>query len=475
VSVAVVGGGITGLVAARDLAAAGVPVTLVEAGPRLGGKILTERFDGFLVESGPDSFLTTRPAAIELCRELGLGNRLIGTREPRAVFIRHRGRLVPLPEGLALVLPTRLRPFLTTPLFSPREKLRMGLDLFLPRATLDGDESVGAFLRRRLGNDLVERLAGPLLGGIYGTDVDQLSLLAVMPQLRAAEHAHRSLLLAGRAGSGAPRGPNGGSAGSLFQSLAGGMGELVDALRAALERGSRPANVRTSTVVEALEPIAGGHLVRLSDGSTVQAEAVVLAAPAPAAAQLLEARVPAAARALRTIPFGSTVAVTLGFPEDALPRPLRGHGFLVPPDEGLAISACTWSSAKWPGRAPEGFVLLRASLRAPDAALLAATDETLVAMARTDLARSLGLRGEPILARVARWPHAMPRYTIGHLDRVQAARAALAATPGIVLAGASYGGVGLPDCVAQGRAAAAQVLGWLAEGVGRRAEAGSAL
>jgi len=474
-SVVVVGGGITGLVAARDLATAGVPVTLVEAGGRLGGKILTERIDGYLVEAGPDSFLTTRPAAAELCRELGLGDHLIGTREPRAVFIRHRERLVPLPEGLALVLPTRLRPFLTTPLFSPREKLRMGLDLFLPRATLDGDESVGAFLRRRLGNALVERLAGPLVGGIYGTDVDRLSLLAVMPQLRAAERAHRSLLLAGRAGPGAPRSANGGSAASLFMSLAGGMDELVDALRAALEQGSQPPDVRISTVVEALEPTGGGHLVRLADGSTVQAEAVVLATPAPASARLLEARVPAAARALRTIPFGSSVAVTLGFPEDGLPRPLRGHGFLVPPGEGLAISACTWSSTKWPGRAPEGSVLLRASLRTPDATLLVASDETLVALARTDLARSMGLRGEPSMTHVARWPDAMPRYTVGHLDRIRAARTALAARPGIVLAGASYGGLGLPDCVAQGRAAAAQVLGWLGEGVGRRAEAGSAL
>jgi len=474
-SVVVVGGGITGLVAARDLAAAGVPVTLVEAGSRLGGKILTERIGGFLVEAGPDSFLTTRPAAAELCRELGLGDRLIGTREPRAVFIRHRKRLVPLPEGLALVLPTRLRPFLATPLFSPREKLRMGLDLFLRRTTLDGDESVGAFLRRRLGNALVERLAGPLLGGIYGTDVDQLSLLAVLPQLRAAERAHRSLLLAGRAGPGAPRGPNGPPASSLFQSLAGGMGELVDALRAALERGSQLAVLRTSTVVEALEATPGGHFVRLSDGSTVKAEAVILAVPAAAAARLLEARIPAAARALRTIPFGSSVAVTLGFPEDGLPRPLRGHGFLVPPNDGLAISACTWSSAKWPGRAPAGSVLLRASLRAPDATLLAATDETLVAIARRDLVRSMDLRGELTLTHVARWPDAMPRYTVGHLDRVQAARAALAATPGIVLAGASFGGVGLPDCIAQGRAAAAQVLGWLGEGIGRRAEAGPAL
>lgn len=462
-SVVIVGGGITGLVAARDLAAAGVPVTLVEAGSRLGGKILTEHIDGFLVETGPDSFLATRPAAIELCRELSLGDRLIGTREPRTVYVRHRGRLVPLPEGLALVLPTRLRPLLATPLFSPREKLGMGRDLFLPRAKVDADESVGAFLRRRLGDALVERLAGPLLGGIYGTDVDELSLLAVMPQLRAAEHGHRSLLLAGRAGPGASRGPKGPPAGSLFQSLAGGMSELVEGLRTALERCSQPPDVRTSTVAEALEPTTSGHLIRLSDGSTVRAEAVILAAPAPAAARLLEARVPEAARALRTIPFGSSVSVTLGFPQDGPPRPLLGHGFLVPPSEGLAINACTWSSAKWPGRAPLGFVLVRVSFRAPDAALLTASDETLVAVARADLARSIALRGEPAVARVARWPNAMPRYTVGHLDRVRAVRAAVAPLPGIVLAGASYGGVGLTDCIAQGRAAAHDVLRRLGE------------
>jgi oxygen-dependent protoporphyrinogen oxidase len=467
VSVLVVGGGITGLVAAHDLARAGVPVTLVEAGPRLGGKIATERVDGFLVEAGPDSFLATRPAAVELCRELGLEDRLVGTTEPRAVFIRHRGRLVPLPEGLALVLPTRLGPFLTTRLFSPLEKLRMGLDLVLPRGRLNGDDSVGAFLRRRLGGALVERLAGPLVGGIYGTDIDELSLLAVMPQLREAERKHRSLLLAGLAGAAKgpafPASPNRHGAVSLFVSLAGGMGEIVDALRTALERAPRSVDIRTATAVEALEPDAHGWVARLSDGPSVPAEAVILAAPAPAAARLLDPIVPAAAAALRTIPFGSTVAVSLGFREDQLPGPPRGHGFLVPPGEGLAISACTWSSAKWPGRAPDGFVLVRAFLKAPDAALLAAADETLVAIARTDLERSMGVAGEPALVRVSRWPDAMPRYAVGHLDRVRAAETALAATSGILLAGGSYRGVGLPDCVAQGRAAAGRVLRWLGE------------
>jgi oxygen-dependent protoporphyrinogen oxidase len=241
------------------------------------------------------------------------------------------------------------------------------------------------------------------------------------------------------------------------------MGELIDALWAALERAPGPVDFRIATAVEALEPDAYGHLARLSDGSSVRAEAVVLATPARAAARLLEPIVPAAARALRTIRFGSTVAVSLGFREDQLPGPPRGHGFLVPPDEGLAISACTWSSAKWPGRAPDGFVLLRAFLKAPDAGLLTATDETLVAIARADLERSMGVRGEPVLARVARWPDDMPRYTVGHLDRVRAADAALAAAPGIVLGGASYRGIGLADCIAQGRAAAGRVLEWLGE------------
>lgn len=469
-SVLVVGGGITGLVAARDLARAGAAVTLVEAAPRLGGKIVTERIDGFLIEAGPDSFLATRPAAVELCRELGLEDRLVVTTEPRAVFVEHRGRLVPLPEGLALVLPTRLRPFLTSPLFSPGEKLRMGLDLLLPRGRLDGDESVGAALRRRTGGALVERLAGPLVGGIYGTDVDELSLLAVMPQLREAERSHRSLLLAGLAagrrlgGSTSATNPVPSRPTSLFLSLTGGMSELVDALRTALEQAPGPVDVRTGTTVEVLETANGAHRARLSDGSALRAEAVVLAVPAGAAARILRVALPAAGRALRTIPFGSSLAVSLGFREDQLAEPLRGHGYLVPPAADLSISACTWSSAKWTARAPAGFVLIRAFLRSPDASLLAASDETLAGVVRADLERTMGVRGAPVLAHVARWPDAMPRYTVGHLDRVHAVETALAALPGIVVAGASYRGVGLPDCVAQGRAAAARVLGRLGEG-----------
>ncbi|HEU0243095.1 MAG TPA: protoporphyrinogen oxidase, partial [Candidatus Limnocylindrales bacterium] len=195
--VLVVGGGISGLAAARALAGDGVPVTLVEAAPRLGGKVATERVDGLVIERGPDSFLATRPAAVLLARELGLADQLVGTRDPRAVFIRHRGRLVPMPEGLGLVLPTRAMPFARTRLFSLPEKLRMAKDVVWPRILRPDDVAVGTFLRERLGSPLVERLAGPLVGGVYGTPVDELSLDAVVPTLRTAEREHRSLLFAG--------------------------------------------------------------------------------------------------------------------------------------------------------------------------------------------------------------------------------------------------------------------------------------
>ncbi len=266
-SVLVVGGGIGGLTATWALAREGVPVTLVESEGRLGGKLLTIRRDGFVIEAGPDSFLATRPAAIELCRDLGIADRLVGTSEPRTVYLRHRGRMVRMPDGLALVIPTRIWPFVVSPLFSPLEKLRMGLDLVLARGPQDGDIGVGRMLRRRLGGALVDRLAGPLVGGIYGTDIDDISVLAVVPQLREAERDHRSLTLAGMArrreagrstgGHGAAASVSGGASpagatpsrvpSSLFLSLSEGMGGLVDALVDAFAQASVPPDVRTGT------------------------------------------------------------------------------------------------------------------------------------------------------------------------------------------------------------------------------------
>lgn len=461
--VLVIGGGITGLAAARALVRDGVPVTLVEASPRLGGKIATERTDGLVLEMGPDSFLATRPAAVALCRELGLGDELVGTLDPRKVYIRHRGELVPMPEGLGLVLPTRAMPFARTRLFSWPEKLRMAKDVVWPRMLPDGDIAVGTFLRRRLGSPLVDRLAGPLVGGVYGTPIDELSLDAVVPQLRVAERDHRSLLAAGLADGRrmremiAKRPPGTRSLGT-FVSLRGGMETLVDALEA--ELAAAGADARTGCGVRALSRAGTGVAARFEDGSLGRFDGAILAVPAPAAARLLEGEVPGAAAALGTVPHGTSILVTLAYPRERVGRELVGHGYLVPASEGGPISACTWSSEKWPGRAPDDVVLLRMFVR-DEGSATSLPEAELIAAARADAERTLRIAAEPLLTRISRWDGAMPRYTTGHLDRVAAIEAAVTAWPAVTVAGASYRGVGLPDCVTQGVAAATRMGEWL--------------
>ncbi|HEX8939355.1 MAG TPA: protoporphyrinogen oxidase [Candidatus Limnocylindrales bacterium] len=490
----VVGGGLTGLAAAYELGRAGVPTLLLEASERLGGKVRTDRVDGFLVESGPDSFVSYRPAGLQLIAELGLADQVIAPQAPRTVYIWARDRLVPMPEGLDLVLPTKFLPFLRTPLFTLPQKARMGLDLVLPRSRWSGDMAIGAFLRRRLGPALVDRLASPLIGGIYGTEIDELSLDAVLPQLAEAERRHRSLLLAsiasrrarskgarakasggGASGGGASGG--GGPSPAPFVTLAGGTGALVEALVEAIAR-LPSVEVRTGAPVEAVELAASGSVshptrgsVRLGRGEVVPFDGLVLATPAPVSASLLEPSVPAVAPPLRSILYGSTAVVTLAYDEREFEATEAGHGFLVAGDAGLSISAGTISSRKWAGRAPAGGVLVRAFLGDGAGALLAAPDDALVAAVQADLSRAIGLRGEPLFSRIARWPGAMPHYIVGHLERVAAAEAALADRPSVALAGSAYRGVGLPDCVGQGRAAARRVLEAVGGEVARSAAA----
>lgn len=473
--VVVVGGGISGLAAAYEAARGGARVLLVEAESRLGGKIRTEHVDGFVVEAGPDSFIACRPAATELARELGLGEAIIRTNEPRAVFIRAGGRLVRMPDGMGLVLPTRLAPFVTTRLFTWPQKLRAGLDVVLPRRLDGADVSIGAFLRARLGPAMVDRLADPLLGGIYGTPVDELSLQAVVPQLRDYERAHRSLMLAslaqGRAArararaaaAAAPGAAAVGGAGSPFLSLAGGLGRLVDALAATIA-GAPNAEIRGGTRVVGLARDGARTRVTLSDGTRLTPDAVILAAPAPVTAALLADEVPSAAAAIAAIPHGTTGVVTLGYRDAALTRPLPGHGVLVAADEPLAVGACTITSAKWAGRAPDGAILVRAFVPERSARLLEGSDAAVAAAVHADLAALLGLDEPPILHRVARWREAMPRYTVGHLDRVAAAEVALAERPELLLVGGAFHGVGIPECVARGRAAGRRALELAGEG-----------
>ena len=469
--VVVVGGGVTGLSAAYELARAGVPTTLVEASDRFGGKVRTEHVDGFLIESGPDSFVSYRPAAIELATELGLGDALVRPLEPREVFVRAGGRFVPMPQEMGLVLPRAVRPFLTTPLLSPSQKLRVGLDVLLPRTRLSEDVGVGPYLRRRLGRGIVDRLAGPLIGGVYGTPVDELSLLAVVPQLREAELRHRSLVLA----SLATRRGRDGPAGSPFITLAAGVGQLVDGLVAAL--GASPdVELRTNAAIVGLAVDGRRVDVRLSGGGRIRSEATIVTAPGPAAARLLDAVAPASATAIRRIRHGTTAIVSLAYRTDQFTSSLPGHGFLVAAGEPLAIDACTISSSKWPARAPDGSVLLRAFVGSRSGRSIGVSDVELVARVESDIAATMGVRGRPLLVRVARRQDEMPQYTVGHLSRVAAAEAALTSVPELLVAGATYRGVGVPDCIAQGRSAARRVIERLgAESISLAAEQAAAL
>lgn len=464
--VLVVGGGITGLAAAYDLMRAGVPVTVAEQSDRWGGKIRTDVVDGFVVEAGPDSFVSYRPAALQLAGEVGLGDDVVPTLDPRRVWLRRDGRMVPLPDDMGVVLPTRLAPFVRTPLFTWPQKLRAGLDVVLPRTLGADDVSVGAFLRRRLGAALVTQLADPLFGGIYGTSVDELSLDAVLPQLRAAEEEHRSLLLASLAQGRASRaartaaGPRNGSArsGSPFRSLRRGMASLVHAVVEALENAPE-VRLRPRTAVRSLDVQRGGSTVaRLADGTTTRHDAVVVTAPGPVAARLLEDAVPRAARPVRSVRHATTAVVSLGYDADAFEVPLHGHGFLEAGPVPAVFSGCTFTSSKWPGRAPSGTTLLRAFVPDRSSTLLAADDRTVAATVERQVADVLPVHRPAIMRHVARWVDAMPVYTVGHLARLAAVDEAMAARPTWVLAGATYRGVGVPDCVASGRAAAERLL-----------------
>lgn len=442
--VVVAGGGIAGLAAAFALRARGVDVTIVDAQPRLGGKIETDWIDGFLVERGPDAVLAANPAGRSLLQDLGMTAELIAPEAPGGVYVLHEGRLVPMPEGVGFGIPTRALPFLRSSLFSPAQKLRAALELAVPARASEGDESIGAFLRRHFGDAVVDRLAGPLIGGVYGARVDELSLLALVPRLRDAERRHRSLILAGLR---APR--RSGDSDAMLLAPRRGMGSVVDAIVARLD----DVDVRLSTPVTRIAREGARYAVSLY-GSRIVADAVVVATPAPAAAAMLEELVPAAGAALRAFPYRGTASVSLGYANEQLSAPLAGHGFIAP-DGALATAACTWSSAKWRGRAPAGAVLLRATIR--DERALAQGDRELIATAHAELSRLMRISGQPAMAHVARWPAAMPRYTVGHLDRLAAVDASLADHPRLALAGAAYRGTGVPDCVAQGFAAAARL------------------
>jgi len=459
----VVGGGITGLAAAHravELArerSAELELTLVESRDRLGGTIATERAGGFLVEAGPDSFLSEKPWALALCRRLGVEHRLVRTDDRfRTVFVWRAGRLHALPDGFQLLAPTKLGPFVRSSLFSWPGKLRMALDLVLPRGTSD-DESLGGFVRRRLGREALERVAQPLVAGIYTADPDDLSLTATMPRFSELERRERSVILAlWRANRRAPQTGTSGARWSLFVTLQDGMEELVTTIASRLPPGS----VLLKHRVDAIERSGPTWRVVGGLGPPLEADHVIVAAESYTASRLLRYVDPALATLLGEIPYASSATVTLGLRRADVPHPLDGFGFVVPSTERRAVFACTFSSVKYPARAPEGHVLLRCFVGgALNEGILESDDRGLIAAARDELRAALGIAAEPVLARVARWTKAMPQYHVGHGSRVETIERCAAAHPGLHLAGGAYRGVGIADCVRSGEAAAERAFG----------------
>ncbi|MDX6534912.1 MAG: protoporphyrinogen/coproporphyrinogen oxidase [Gaiellales bacterium] len=450
----VVGGGIAGLAAALRLERLlpGTEVVLVESAPHLGGKIVTERIGEFVVDGGPDSFLTSKPRGVGLCDELGLSSRLI-PRESRdsRTFVRLRGQLHTLPAGLTGMIPTRLDSMAESGILSEGGLARLARELELPPAPRNGDESLAAFIRRRMGVEAYERLVGPLMCGIFGGNGDRLSLAATFPALRGLELEHGSVMR----GLLARSVPNG-DAPPPFVSLRGGMAELVECL---ILRLNATRVVTGCTVTSMRRANRGrGYDLCLGAGEALTADAVVLATPAYVAAGLLEPLDTTLAEAHAGIPHASSAIVTLAYPSSDVQRALDGYGYVVPEIEGSDVLACTWSSSKWPGRAPAGHALVRTYMgRSEGRDVTTDSDAELVTCARREVSDTLGVDAGPLFARVHRWQRGMPQYVLGHLDRLATIESRLTEHPRLAVAGAAYRGVGIPDCIASGEAAAERV------------------
>jgi len=458
--VAVLGGGITGLAAALRLEEAGAAEwRLFEAAPRLGGVLQTVEQDGYRIELSADNFLTREPWATDFCRRVGLADDLLSTdaRRRRALVV-HRGRVRRVPEGFVLMSPQRAWPILASPILSVAGKARLAAEALVPKRRDEADESVASFARRRLGREAFERLVQPLVAGIYTADPDRLSMRATMPQFVEQEAQHGSLSRAAlsKKQTASPDRRESGARYGLFVAPRNGLQQLVDAAVAKL-----PAERLTTCVtVDRVERLAGGRwrLIGAGGESLGEYDELIVTLPAGPAATVLRKAEPRLAERLGAIEYAGCSVVCLGVAESQIARPIDGFGFVVPAVEGRRLIAASFASYKFPGRAPDGRVLIRVFLGGALQPKLADLDDAaLVAIAREELGELVGLAGEVDFARVARWPRRMPQYHLGHLERVdQIERSAEAA--GVELAGAAYRGVGIPQCVRSGEQAAGRVL-----------------
>jgi oxygen-dependent protoporphyrinogen oxidase len=450
--VVIVGGGISGLSTAYYLARRGVGSTLIEQRGRLGGVIETERIHGCVLEAGPDSFISQKPWALQLIRELGLGSDVIGSNDHlRVTYVLKNGRLVRLPDGLMLMIPTKILPLAASSLLGWGTKLRMGLEWFRrPSKDAVPDRSVDDFVAQHYGREAVDYLAEPLLAGIYGGDPDRLSVTSVLPRFVELERKYGSLTKgvlherrkAAKQAHGMP----------LFQTLRDGLGQLVDALAA-----------RTGTALEVLRGAAetierqpAGYRVRVN-GEWVPADHVVLAAQAYQAGALLGPADERLTALLKAIPYSNSITISLGYGRAGLGHRLNGFGFLIPKKERKLMMACTWVATKFSGRVPDDKAVLRCFVGGEDGAALSLSDEDLIARMRAELRDIMGVTETPVFTHIARWPRSMAQYTVGHEDRVREIESRVAQLPGLHLAGNAYHGIGIPDCVRMGKEAAERI------------------
>ena len=459
--IVVIGGGIAGLSAAYYASKIpGIQLILLESSDRWGGKIITEHVpfaDGkFIVEGGPDSFLAIKRWGVALCQELGLSDQLIKTNpNTKNTYILKHNRLLPLPDGLTMMIPTNIRSVIKSPLVSWIGKARMGLDFILPPKPVNGDESLGVFISRRLGREVYENLIEPLMSGIYAGDGDRLSLASTFPHLRDLELQYGSLARGALKVRQESNGRIVQGSRSAFLTPITGLAEIVEKLVAHLT--AKDVDLRLRTKALRIANTQFPYAVELETGETLDTDAVIVATPAFVSGTLLNSLDPSLGDDLQSIPYVSTATVSLAYCQSDIPHPLDGYGYVIPRCAGRLPLACTWTSTKFPQRAPEGYVLLRVFVgRAGQD--IPWNDDDLLALAMEELRLTLGVNADPIFSRVFLWDQAMPQYNLGHLEILKRIDTALENYPGLALAGNGYRGVGIPDCIHSGELAVEKIL-----------------
>jgi oxygen-dependent protoporphyrinogen oxidase len=460
--IVIIGGGIAGLSAAyyatkKDPA---MQITLIEASNHWGGKISTDRvaFDNgqFIIEGGPDTFLATKPYATALCNELGLGGRLHGTNpNQKNTYVLHHNKLQPLPDGLAMMIPTNVQAILKSHLVSWYGKARMGFDFVQPAKAVNGDESLGTFVSRRLGREAYENLIEPLMSGIYAGDGDQLSLASTFPYLRDLEIKHGSLARGALKMRAQSKGKAVQGSRSAFLTPTTGLAEIIEALVGHLQ--SHAVKLRLNTSASQIVEIDSRYILKLEDNSSLEFDFVILATPAYDSGTLLASIDPGLAAVLKNIPFASTATISLAYRESDLPRKLDGYGYVIPRRAGRKALACTWTSTKFPHRAPQGYALIRIFVGRAGQDIPWSENE-LLELAKEELSLTLGIKAEPVLSRVFMWEKAMPQYNLGHPEILKRIDAGLANHPGLAMAGNGYRGIGIPDCIHSGELAVERVV-----------------